>query len=206
MTEQQFQAQMNRLAETYGKSHYGGERTRILWAEIEPYSAGWFQETVTGMIAGSRQAPMISEFRMAIAAERERVWKVEKSQSAEEVRKFRESLGAEDMKMLFERIIDRMRGRMGDPDFKQFQSALRGISTAGQRMCRYCEDDGVVFCRFAGNDHVYRCFCAEGRKRRERYPVFDPVALGVTVEMNKIGVTIILLPKNQEAVKNQEPI
>lgn len=71
MNQQEFQNQMNRLAETFGKAAYGTERAKLIWREVKDLGAHWLERVVDEFIGG-RSAPLLNEFRDAIAKERER--------------------------------------------------------------------------------------------------------------------------------------
>lgn len=72
MTREEFQAQMNRLAETYGPNQYKPERLTVIWGLVKHQSGEWLQQTVSRLIGSMRQAPLVPEFEEALALERER--------------------------------------------------------------------------------------------------------------------------------------
>ena len=74
MNREQFQVQLNRLVECFGKSAYGTERCALVWRAVDGQSIEWFKRTVDGFISSSRQAPMVVDFKDAAAEERERQW------------------------------------------------------------------------------------------------------------------------------------
>lgn len=84
MTEQQFQTQLNRLTENFGKTAYGTERARLIWREVQHFDAHWFANQVDEWIGNLRQAPLLEEIRKACSIERERAREREKKQHAQE--------------------------------------------------------------------------------------------------------------------------
>lgn len=71
MNHAEFQTQMARLCETFGKVAYGTERTKLIWREVQSLEARWFESAIDGFI-GDRTAPMLGEFRQAAAGARRR--------------------------------------------------------------------------------------------------------------------------------------
>lgn len=129
MTSEQFQTQVNRLCETYGKNHYGTERARLIWNEVRDFSNEWFARIVSELISKERLAPLIDKFREAIAAERDRLWKLNKIDNAETAKNWTEVFTGEDKKMLCDGIVKRMTGRMTDQEFQCLLKMIENAST-----------------------------------------------------------------------------
>lgn len=85
MRPEHFQAQMNRLAETFGGQHYKRERVELIWREIGSFHDSWLTRTIDRFIGELRQAPLVSEFRDAASQERERQRETQKQQEKESV-------------------------------------------------------------------------------------------------------------------------
>lgn len=82
MTEQEFTIQMNRLAETFGKSAYSSERVKLIWSAVRDFSQQWWGSTVNYFIGYQKQAPLMSEIGEAVGKERERIWNQQKKNQA----------------------------------------------------------------------------------------------------------------------------
>ncbi len=134
MTPGQFQPQMNRLIETYGKIHYGTERGALIWQTVKDMNGDWFQGIVSGFIGEMRTAPLLNEFRAAVSHEREKRWNAEKVQGGKEAKEFFQNTMFDDesRKSMMATIIDRLQGRVSDQIWNEF---VHGISklTNGSR-------------------------------------------------------------------------
>lgn len=71
MNEIQFQYQIRRLQEQFGNQNYSQERIKLIWREVKDIEPFWFEKTVDRFIGECRQAPLLPEFRDAIAVLRE---------------------------------------------------------------------------------------------------------------------------------------
>lgn len=80
----EFNNQMNRLISTFGKNAYGDERLQLIWREVKDHSYPWFIDAIDDFIGNHRLPPLMSDFSNKIADERERLWRIEKRQHAEE--------------------------------------------------------------------------------------------------------------------------
>ena len=84
MTQEAFQKQMNRLADTFGAQHYKPERLKIFWREMCALSDEWLERVVDRFIGYLRFPALLSEFSEEISRERERLWTIEKKRSQKE--------------------------------------------------------------------------------------------------------------------------
>lgn len=57
----QYQAQVNRLNETYGNKAYGEERARLLWDKVSHLEEWQFRKTIDHIISECIHAPMVSK-------------------------------------------------------------------------------------------------------------------------------------------------
>lgn len=179
MRPDQFQNQLGRLVEQFGKASYGTERSRILWQEVQGLEERWFSVVVDRFLGESRQAPLLPDFREEILRERERLWRIEKDKNSQDAKDFfNSSYQADDVKTLCEMITKRLRGGVSDTDYKNFESMLDNVAsnnpkTQGEKLlCKRCGGDGLVFQRGKdGNECVYRCSCPSGSKQSQKYAV-----------------------------------
>lgn len=129
MTQHEFQAQINRLAETFGKNHYGNERVRLLWSDVQDYSGDWLKRVVDAMITGHRQAPLPSDFGEAISYERERQWRREKEANEKDAKAFWQgTYQPDEVRFITGAIRRRISGGMPDTEWESFMSALNGAA------------------------------------------------------------------------------
>lgn len=84
MTEQEFQTQMVRLSNCYGKAAYNNERSALIWKEVRDFPAHVFRTMVDNFIGNLRQAPLLPEVREAISRYRESSWAIEKNMHKQE--------------------------------------------------------------------------------------------------------------------------
>lgn len=178
MTESEFGNQMGRLERQFGK--FGDERGRILWRELQDLPAQWFGKVIDKFIGDCRQTPLLPEFREEIAIERERLWKIEKRQHAQEAKQFfRSSYGPEDVGTICKTIVKRMQGQVSDEDYANFQKMLNNVAGSNpdknsKTDCKQCDDSGLIFHRDQDNyEWVYRCKCNAGMRQPQIYPIYQ---------------------------------
>lgn len=124
MTETHFRNQVHRLESQFGK--YGAERGGILWKEVKTFSDHWFTKVVDKMLSSSRHMPLPSDFAFDISEERERVWRLEKKQHAQDAKDFWSgTYHPDEVKDICQKIRLRIQGRMSDEDWKPFLKALQ---------------------------------------------------------------------------------
>lgn len=127
MTWAEFETQMNRLTETFGKAAYSKERVGLIWREVQSYSRAWMERTIDDMIGSHRTAPLLPEFREATARERERLWSAEKKQHESDANAFwNGTYHPDEVKAVCQVIKDRMRGGVPDDSWNSFLKVLRG--------------------------------------------------------------------------------
>lgn len=173
MTEQEFQRDMGRLIEQFGKPVYSQARVALIWREVRDMTSFWWERTVDRLIGECRQAPLVPEVREEVSRERERNWAGEKAKNRNE------SLAA--MKALFDgqmiesickTIGDRIEGKVDDVVFQNF---TRGVKKLSHASCQHCDDSGLVFAGDGqGYEWVHRCLCHTGHKQPQRYPGYYP--------------------------------
>lgn len=175
MDIKQFGSQIDRLARTFGKNAYPEERTELLWREIQTFPFEWLQKVVSGFIASSRHAPLISDFYEAIGEERERVYKIEKAKNTKETKEAMATLfSKEDVAMFCKTITDKMSGEIDDAKYKMFLKMLKGMPHPPR--CKYCEGEGYIFARLEPEqgETVYRCCCPAGGDKKVNYHRLSP--------------------------------
>lgn len=173
MSPVEFQTQMNRLSETFGKQAYGTERAGLIWREVKDFSGAWLERTVDDFIGAMRHAPLLPDFANAVSAERERTWKREKAQHSKEAEYAMKSLySSGDLSMICKTITSRIEGEMPDADFGKFLKMINSAPVT-ELSCRTCDGSGLVFDKDErGYEFVFRCFCREGEKKPKVYPVY----------------------------------
>jgi len=72
MTEQEFETEMMRLKDTYGKTVYGHERVKLIWNAVRAFHPAWFKRKVDDFIGRSRTAPLVIDFQKLAANELDR--------------------------------------------------------------------------------------------------------------------------------------
>lgn len=174
MSPGEFQIEMSRLSEQFGKQTYSTERCKLLWQEIQNLSHAWFARVVDRFIGEFRQAPLMPEFREEIAKERERLWKKEKEQHSKDAEAFFESsFDTTEMKTICQFILKRLAGGVTDVEYATFLKHLRAAAKSASKTkvkCDTCDDAGhVVFWDGKGNS-VIRCYCPQGSKQPATLP------------------------------------
>lgn len=91
MTLPEFQSQLNRLIEQFGKSAYSQPRAELIWREVKDFSRFWWEKTVDHLLLTCRVPPLHPEFGPLISDERERIYKIEKQQHTQDAKDFMES-------------------------------------------------------------------------------------------------------------------
>lgn len=71
MNSIEFNEQIARLSEAYGKNHYGSERTRVIGLAVRYLPDGAFTRIVDELIACERQAPLLPQILDVISKRRE---------------------------------------------------------------------------------------------------------------------------------------
>lgn len=70
MNTQEFDAEMRRIGDTFGKKNYDLARTEMIWGFVREMEAKQFKSIVNHLIGSSRRAPLPVDFKEAAAAER----------------------------------------------------------------------------------------------------------------------------------------
>lgn len=179
MNQGQFDRQIQRLVSNFGRTAYSPERAILIWKEVSNLSSEWLENTVDRFIGEFRQAPLIQDFREAIAEERERIWKTEKRQHEKDAKDFWESsYHSDEIATICQTIRARMNGNLSDSDYSNFQAMLKDVSKSAPKVaylatCSRCDGSGIIFNKVDGYEYVYRCRCHTGRNRKEPYPVIS---------------------------------
>lgn len=129
MRPNDFQMEMNRLMEQFGKGNYSTERCKILWKEVQEYDATWFAGVIDKFIGESRHPPLMPDFREEISRERERLWRIEKRQHSEDAKSFFDcKFDNTEKSTICKTIIARMQGKVSDADYAKFVEVLESAS------------------------------------------------------------------------------
>lgn len=169
MTSMHYQQQMGRMIEVFGKNAYPRERIELIWKELKDFSDPWFTKIIDSFIGNLRLPPLVSEFCLEAAKERERQSDIRKREHKQDAKDFwRGTYQLEEVRDICQKIIQRMEGKTSDEDYQKFKGLLE--ETAQQtspRECAKCSDTGLVFLTDEENGiWPYRCYCKNG----ERHP------------------------------------
>lgn len=170
MTGDQFQIQMNRLAEQFGKTAYGTERARLVWLEVKDFDVNWFARLCDSFLGYERQAPLLDRFAEAASKERERVYQIEKARNTRESEHAMNSIySALDVQTICKNITSRVAGEMTDQDFAAFKKML---VVQGSNICLACGDSGAIVATHREHNtfHTFRCMCRAGHVDTRSYP------------------------------------
>jgi hypothetical protein len=174
MTHQEFDHHMNRLKDCFGDRSYSDERTKRIWREVRDFDSNWFEKIVDRFIGQERQPPILPQFQEETSIERERLWKIEKEQHARDAKEFFQGMyQPDDVRTICQFIVKRITGGVSDEDYANFVKHLKETADAISKHslnCKECEDSGLVF---TDQNYVYRCYCPQGRKRQENYPIWN---------------------------------
>lgn len=176
MNKNSFQQQISRLVETFGANHYKPERINLIWGEIQDLSDWWMAKTMDRFIGELRQPPLMVEFREEISKERERLWKIEKAKNEKDAKDFYSGTYApEDKKTICQMISKRLQGKVSDAEYATFiehleHAAKNPSEKINHVACRDCDDRGIVWDK---ENYVFKCYCAQGSKRQEKYPIYS---------------------------------
>lgn len=127
MNRNEFEREMARLVNTFGKTHYNIERTTLIWEAVRPYSVAWWARAVDEFIGSFRSPPLLPEIRDAVARERERQWGEQKKENAANAKEFMNYLGSEEISEICRGIRQRITGQMSDENFTGFVKVLDGL-------------------------------------------------------------------------------
>lgn len=72
MNAHEFQSQINRLSEHFGKTKYSREFCQLLWKEVEQYPEFWFRSAVDEFIGDLSSSPLIKDFRERLSKEKQK--------------------------------------------------------------------------------------------------------------------------------------
>lgn len=177
MTAQDFQTQMSRMTETFGKTPYGTERMKLLWLEVKDFDPRWFERLVSRFIGECRQAPMLGDFREAASRERERIHDEEKRQEQNETfRALKGHLAGEDVAMVVQTIKGILSGQLGEAERSGLHSTLaaqvRYSDSLSPPDCPRCADVGLLFLDEGRHTFTYRCTCTRGLNDPRAFPVW----------------------------------
>lgn len=125
MTLSEFQNQMQRLIEQFGKSAYSQARTELVWREVKELNPRWWECTVDRLLGECRQPPLMHEFREDISKERERLWTIEKRKNEESAKQFfNGTYMAPEIKEICQTIRDRLADKISDENYSSFVNLL----------------------------------------------------------------------------------
>lgn len=163
MTEPEFQSNMMRLINQFGKAAYPAERSQIIWSTVRYLPGDWWRRSVDKWIGECRQAPLMPEIREEMSSERERDWSNEKRENARQATQaMRSMFGPEDTAMLCKGIRERISGRQSDSDFASMTRMLDEMPK--NNVCRKCKNTGYIW-EERPSLYVLRCQCLYGKEK-----------------------------------------
>jgi hypothetical protein len=125
MTFQEFQVQLNRLAQQFGKNAYGDERAKLIWREVNTMSAAWWERFVDKAIGYSMTPPLLPQIQESLSLERERTRERERAQEKQDAEDFWSGrLMPEEKKQIVHMIKRRIMGQVSDADYEAFMRVL----------------------------------------------------------------------------------
>lgn len=125
MRETDFQKEMNRLVEQFGKNSYSPARLQLLWQEVHEFEAIWWARTINQLLLTCRQAPLYPEFADFISRERERQYQFQKKEHQQDAKDFYTgTYQPDDVRTICQTIIQRLQGKISDENYQKFVGTL----------------------------------------------------------------------------------
>lgn len=181
MRPEEFQGQMDRLIEQFGKKNYADVRVKLIWREVKDLGAYWWEQLVDRFLLTCRQPPLYDELYEEISRERERIYRDEKEKHAKDAKDFYEgTYQPEEVRLICQTIIKRLNHEVSDEYYEKFKEHLTYAAKRISRVvpisnCKHCEGSGLVFIRDADHyEWVYRCLCEMGMRKPKAYPIYRP--------------------------------
>ena len=173
MNQSEFQFQITRIMNTFGKTAFTEERVKLIWSSVKELDDDWFLKTCDHFLATMRQAPLPNDFFESAGKERERLWEIEKANRREESARFSNMLEKESP-MLFEIIKKLGNGAMSEADRKSMLEMISNAAKAAEKVnCETCEDTGLVFVNKENQaPSVFKCRCVAGKNEKRNYPTY----------------------------------
>lgn len=133
MQSQEFNRELNRLKDCFGDKNYSDERVKILWSEVKDLTGDWFIRVINFFIGNQRQPPLIGEFREEIAKERDRQWKIKKTEHSQDAKDFwNGTYQPDEVKWICETIRNRMRKNILDENWEKFIEHLNYTASSSR--------------------------------------------------------------------------
>jgi len=160
MTQDEFQGQIYRLQEAFGKNAYPTERTALIWRDVRHFDFRWLERTVDELLSSERQAPLPVAFSALAAMERERLYRIEKEKNSAQIEEFTSSFDAVDIKTICSGILGRVRGQISEPQYDAFKSGLADVANKTPPPCKLCDGSGrKVWYDEKNRVYVAKCSC-----------------------------------------------
>lgn len=146
MIRPDFDREIERLRNTFGKTPFSNDRLALAWNEVKDLSAPWFNRWVDFWLSNERQAPLPKDFREATSVERERLYESDKQKQKLDVEDYQSMLSDDQTSMLLKTIVKRMNGQVPDDQWKHVVSGCELIAN-GQvvkgKVCTKCDNTTI---------------------------------------------------------------
>jgi hypothetical protein len=126
-----FTLQMDRLRDRFGDRAYPNSLVGLVWKEVNQFSDRWFECAVDRMIGDARYAPLMPDFREAVAKERERLNDQQKRQHTADSKAFWDgTYHNEEVATICQTIKRRLKHECPDDEWEGFMRSIqaRGVS------------------------------------------------------------------------------
>lgn len=178
MTMELFSKQIARLVSTFGPRLYPDERVTTIWKAVNDLTDEWFEKTVTDFIANNRFGPLPAEFMTAADDERKNGF-AKRFPLYGEINPHEESIFSRDEIHEFFTALRAIQAKRLTPGQADEYAAMvqKLIWQKKSKMCRICDESGVVLRFVQKAKCVYKCTCKAGLAREENWPTLQRNAL-----------------------------
>lgn len=115
---------MKRLIDTFGAPAFSTERTKLIWGAVSQFDAKWFEKVCSEFIGTLRYPPLLPDFQEKASVERERLWEIQKRESARDAREFMTSYSNSQVQSMCKTIRERAVGAVDDKSFEKFVKVI----------------------------------------------------------------------------------
>jgi len=182
MTADEFKFQIERLKTCFNPAAFPAERVKLIWRECGSFEVYEFRQMIDELIADSRYAPTMKEFRAHATKLREKKIRIERDRERQSAQAFfagQIRFKDEDKKTAMQMIMKRINGEMGDEEWRQCQELLREAAKGGTRppRCQLCGDEGEIVAWKNQHQYSFKCDCEAGRALGVKIPVITKAAV-----------------------------
>lgn len=116
---------------------YDDEIKKLIWREVSDFSPEWMNKVLDQFIGGSRHAPLVPDFQVATALQRERIRLEQKKNETIDAKHFWDGSAFtgypgskftwDEQKHFFHMIRERVKGNVADPEWECFMKMLNEV-------------------------------------------------------------------------------